>query len=321
MTDMNTSSPSQLPTSDGVISGRPVLDLTHLSSPDELSGIHTIKDVAVVVASEALAPALARIQLHGVAQTLYVPDDSHVRVQTGSSTMGGAAFESEEGCGDVLVVVGSLTFVTPVTAIRLRELHVVGSILAPSGSENALAGALTTQVGSVSYFPYQEGQQVKAMTGQNSVGAEFFANTAGARGDILLVSGQLMITDRVTEVGYAQVIVSGQLVASYDSQPALAPVLVVMGQSVWYRGRDPRLFMGKERLSAAFFDLIEDPMAMVIIGSVTIEDDVSPALLKEKVSDIALIGTLRGSAAVVPVLQFLTTSKTGKIATSGENAD
>jgi hypothetical protein len=58
----------------------------------------------------------------------------------------------------------------------------------------------------------------------------------------------------------------------------------------------------------------------VLVGSFTIEDDVPPTLLREKISAITLVGKLV-APQLLPVLQLLTTQKHGTITTEQDDGD
>jgi hypothetical protein len=72
-----------------VVSGDSVLDLSHLTQPDQLAAISRIERVAVVIVPESLAAAYAAIPTAHVASTVYVPGGANVSVQTGSLVIGG----------------------------------------------------------------------------------------------------------------------------------------------------------------------------------------------------------------------------------------
>jgi hypothetical protein len=129
----------------GVVSGEAVLDFTHLTSAEELAAISRIEGVAAVLVPESLAGAYAAIPSEGVAATVYVPDGGNARVHVGPMIVGGDGLGAAE---DVLVVVGLLVITSPVTGVVPRRIIVVGSVLAPRGSEPALGPVLGGGVGS-----------------------------------------------------------------------------------------------------------------------------------------------------------------------------
>ena len=65
-----------------------------------------------------------------------------------------------------LLVTGTLILTSPVHKVAYRQVIVMGLVLAPHGSESALGAGLTRVTGSVDYYPYAEGQEVKVSTGQ-----------------------------------------------------------------------------------------------------------------------------------------------------------
>ena len=62
---------------------------------------------------------------------------------------------------------------------------------------------------------------------------------------------------------------------------------------MFYSSGKPRFFVGNERFDRGFFEVLEGPMAMVLVGEFAIERGVPADLLKEKISQILLAGELR----------------------------
>ncbi len=75
----------------GVISDVAMLDLTPLTSAEDLAGITRISDVAMVLVPESLMPAVLGIPMDDVATVVPVPDGVGVRNHTGALVMGGEA--------------------------------------------------------------------------------------------------------------------------------------------------------------------------------------------------------------------------------------
>jgi hypothetical protein len=296
----------------GEVSDVALLDLTSMTSADELAGITRISDVAMVLVPERLMAAAMRIPMDDVAMVIPVPDGVQVRIHTGALVMGGEALAGPGAENAILVVTGTLVLTSPVQQVAFRQVVVTGLVLAPHGSESALGAGLTRVTGSVDYYPYAEGQEVKVFTGQVRAGGEDLANPAGGPDDVLVVAGQLVVTGPVTKVGYRRVVVAGQMLAPQDSRPVLGPVAVVKGQLSWYTGQ-PRFFIGKERLGRSFFELVDRPLNMALVGRFEIDPDVPAELLRDKVEEITLVGKLVAPRELVGVLQLLTTEKVGKI--------
>lgn len=294
----------------GVVSGEAVLDFTHLTSAEELAAISRIEGVAAVLVPESLAGAYAAIPTEDVAATVYVPDGDNVRVHVGPLIVGGDGLGAAE---DVLVVVGLLVITSPVTGVVPRRIIVVGSVLAPRGSEPALGPVLGGGVGSVAYYRYAEGQDVKVLTGQVKLSGATLANPGGQPDDLLLAAGQVIVTGPVTGVGYAQVIVNGQLVAPAAGREVLEPRMQVHGQSAWYRSDDPRIIVEDTRLGPDFFRLLDHPVSLVVLADLSIAPGVTEAMLLEKVADIVLLSDLTAPGDLVPVLQVLAADAFGTI--------
>jgi hypothetical protein len=296
----------------GMVSHRTVLDLSHLTSAEELASITGIERVVAVIVPAPLAAAYAKIPTTRVATTVFVPADAKVRVHTGVLVVGGDGLGADD---DVLVVVGMLVITSPVTGAVPQRITVVGSVIAPKGSESALGPALTGCVGNVSYYRYAEGQDVKVLTGQVQLSGAMLANPAGQAEDVLVAAGQVVVTGPVTKVGYARVVVAGQLVAPAAGRDQLEPWLDTHGQVLWYRSERPRVLFGDTRLDADFFRLLDQPTSLVVLGDLTVAPGVSEDVLREKVSDIVLLGDVTAPAEVVPVLQMLAVDALGEIRT------
>ena len=170
------------PASDGVVlSDQPVADFSHLTAPEHLAAISRIENVALVIVPESLAAAYTAIPSSGVAATIYVPDGANVRVHTGALVVGGDGIGAAD---DVLIITGMLIITSPVTGPVPQRIHVVGSVLAPRGSEAALGPALAGGTGGVSYYTPADGQDVKVFSGQVRLSGAMLANPAGQADDI-----------------------------------------------------------------------------------------------------------------------------------------
>jgi hypothetical protein len=294
----------------GVVNGQPILDLSHLTSAGELAGISRINRVATVIVPQALAAAYATIPKFRVANTIFVPDGANVRVHTGALVVGGDGLGSAD---DVLVVVGVLIVTSPVSGPMPTQISVVGSVLAPRGSEGTLGPALSGGTGSVTYFRYVEGQEIKLFTGQVKLSGTSLANPAGSPADVLLAAGQVIVTGEVSKIGFSQVVASGQLILPARSRDILEPRVQANGQVLWYQAAEPRILLEDTEIGADYFRLLDHPISLVVLGDLTITENVPHELIREKVTDIALLGDLTAPAELVPLLQVLTTEAFGSI--------
>jgi hypothetical protein len=304
----------------GAIENVAVLDLTSLRDPEDLAAISSISNVAVVLIPESLAGRLTRIPTRNVASVVPIPDGAEVRLHTGAVVLGGEAL-ADPGAEDVvLIVTGTLALSSPVHEVRFRRVIVTGMVLAPYGSEAALGAGLSRVTGSVQYYRHVEGQRFRTLSGQTELGGGSLANPGGDPADILFLIGQTIISSPITEVGYQHVVAAGQLIVPRESEAVLAPVLTSEGQLVWYDGR-PRFFSGTDTFGRGFFELLDEPMALALLGRFTFEDDIPPTLLREKVSSITLVGELVAPKQLLPVLQLLTTQKHGTITTEQDDGE
>ncbi len=297
----------------GVLRRQPVVDFSHLRMPEELEQVRRIEHAGLVVVPESLAGAYAAITQVRVGATVYVPDGANVRVHTGTLMVGGDGLGSPD---DVLVVIGLLIITSPVTGPVPRQISVVGLVLAPRGSEAALGPALAGGVGGVSYYRYVPGQDVTVLTGQSKVSGASLANPSGQPDDLLIAAGQLVITGRISAVGYRQVLVAGQLIAPAAGREMLEPRLQVQGQVLWSRSDDPRVILEDIEVGPDFFRLLEHPTSLVLLGDLTIAPGVTEDMVLAKITDIALAGDVTAPAELVAVLQVLATDALGEIRAS-----
>ncbi len=304
------------PAAEGVVlRDQPVLDLSHLTSPDQMAGISRIEDVAVVVVPQSLAGAYAAISVSDVAGTIFVPDGANVRLHSGAMVAGGDGLGAAD---DVLVVIGMLVITSPVTGPVPQRIYVVGSVIAPRGSEALLGPALAGGSGSVSYYPHRTDQDVdvKVLSGQVRLSGAMLANPAGQASDILIAAGQVAVTGEVSTLGYRLVVVAGQLAAPAASRDAIEPFVQVQGQAGWYQGGSPRVFYDSTTLGPDFFRLLDEPASLVVFGNLTIADGVTEDMVREKVTGAVLFGNAIAPPGVVAVLQVLATDTFGKIRAS-----
>ena len=296
-----------------VVKDEAVLDLSHLTEPGQLDAISRIEDVAVVIVPQPLAAAYAAIPRTDVASTLYVPTGANVRMQTGSLVVGGDGLGDEN---DVLLVIGLLLITSPVTGPLPKQIYVVGSVLAPRGSEQALGQALAGGTGSVSYYPYAEDQHVKVLSGQVRLSPAVLANAAGRPDDILVVAGEVVVTGEITTVGYRTALIAGQLAAPAASRDVLEAAIEVQGQSTWYEGANPRVFNGSTQLGPDFLRLLDPPAALIVLGDLTVEEGVTEAALLEKLAGLTVFGDVIAPAGLIGAVQVLATDVFGAIKAS-----
>ena len=190
----------------------------------------------------------------------------------------------------------------------------VGVIIAPEALSGTLLKIPQKNVGLTVTIPTTSGK-IKRLTGQLAMDGEAFANRTGSPDDILVVAGQVIITSGIETVGFKEVIVSGQVIAPKKTEQTLmGAVSRFNGQMVYYNGETPRLFVGDDTFSKAFFDYFDDRFSMVLVGDFVFDSDVDTATLKQKVEEVVLIGNLKAPKQLVPLLQHLAVVKLGSIA-------
>ena len=298
----------------GVIEHVAVLDLTTMKSAEELSRIMSISHVANVIVPESLAGALAAIPMTNVANVVPVPDGARVNAHVGTLTMDGAALSTPGDAPTVLLLTGALVITSPVERVGLHSILTVGAVVAPEGSQAALTPALRRTVGGVVYYPWVAGQDVRVFQGDTRVKGDILANPGGSDDDVAVVAGAMVVTSPVQAVGFRRIVVVGALLAPEDSQLVLAPALTVVGAAIWYTA-PPRIFNGEERFSAGFFELLDEPVTLVLNGEFQFDPDIPIDLVKAKVAAIVLNGKIEAPPSLVPLLQVLAVQKNGTIST------
>lgn len=298
----------------GAVENVALLDLTTMRSTEDLARIRSIRNVANVVVPESLAAALTGIPMTNVANIVPVPDGARVNAHVGAMTLDGAALAATGDRPTVLLLTGALVVTSPVERVGLHSILTVGAVVAPEGSQAALTPVLRRTVGQVTYYPWVEGQQVRVFQGDTRVKGEILANPGGGPDDIAIVAGTMVVTTPVTTLGFRQVVVVGALLAPEESELVLGPALTLVGAAVWYTA-PPRIFSGQDRFGTGFFELLDEPVTLVLNGAFEIEPDVPVALVKERVAAIVLNGKLDAGRAMVPLVQVLATSKQGVIGT------
>jgi len=288
-----------------------LLDLTGAQAGAALEGVTRISHVSAILVPEALLSKLSQIELDHVATTVPVPDGVRPRVMAGQVVLGGDALA--EKTEDMLVVGGQLIITSPVKQVGFKGgLVVMGQVIAPAGSEAALGAGMTRLSGQSVYYPYIEGGTTRLLTSASITG-EALANINGQPADVLLATGQLVITSPIHNLGYQQITSISHLVVPASTEPdMLSRMTSVTGQVATYTA-PPRVFDGSDHFSAGFFELFEQPITLVLDGKYSFDEDVTPDLLRRSVGAIVLDGKIRAPRRLIPVLQMLCIARDGKI--------
>ena len=183
---------------------------------------------------------------------------------------------------------------------KIGSIRNVATIIVPESLSAALLGIPMENVATNIVLP--DGANVKMHTGHMKMTGEALENANGNPDDVLIVTGQLFITTPVKKVGYKQFMVTGQAVAPRGSEDALGAGVTRMTGHIAYYSGTPRIITGDESYGRAFFELLDEPVTLIIAGSLTIEPDVTPEVLKSKVKEIVLAGNLKGPRALLPLL-------------------
>ncbi len=195
-----------------------------------------------------------------------------------------------------------------VTGLRLEN---IGAVLVPEELPDLLATVSSQNIGAV--IPVPKGFRVETRVGNVELSGEALA--AGEATTVLQLVGNVTVTSPVTQVGYRGLILVGVVMLPKSAMTAMAgKVITQVGQVVYYEGENPRVFMDDVRLTKAFFDLIEEPIALLLIGDPTFGADVTPELLRAKVRSMAVIGDVTlENADLLALIQFLAKPLVGSV--------
>jgi hypothetical protein len=291
-----------------------LLDLTGAEAGAALEGVTRIVDVAAILVPESLLPKLSSIALEHVAATIPIPDGQRARVYAGQVTMAGEALAaSEDGSTDTLVITGQLILTSPVTDVG-RDVIVLGQVVAPAGSEVGLGKALRRLSGQAMYYPYTAGARVFAIDGGQMPG-EALANLGGQPDDLPLITSSLVLTSKPENVGYATVVVLGNVLVPRGGEAALYGRVLPQGGRIIAYDAPVRVFDGVYSLGAVFSEMLQEPITLVIDGKCTIEDDVTPELVRDKIRAFVFDGHLTAPRKVLGALQAVALSLDGKLGT------
>jgi len=291
-----------------------LLDLTGANSADVLDNVTRISHVATILVPESLLGKLMSIPMDSVAATVPIPDGKRVKVMSGQIVLSGEAFSAPDtDANEVLVVAGQMVITSPVQQGVQQEVVAVGQVIAPQGSETGLGAALRRMSGQVVYYPYTPGANVKVLTGHTRMSGADLANANGHSSDVLVTVGSLLVTSAGESFGYGHLVAVGPVIAPRETEAMLSGRVTSLGPGVVYYSATPRFFDGKETFYGGFFELLEEPITLVLDGKFTFADDVTPVQLKEKVREIVFDGKLIAPRALVPMLQLLATQRDGRI--------
>lgn len=195
----------------------------------------------------------------------------------------------------------------------MGHIKMVGTALVPEAFFASFTTLPIGTVGDLVVVPTPVGGKIKVRKGQIQMSGEALANGTGNPADLLVVNGRLLITSPAEAVGYQQVIVVGQLLAPASSRSLLEDKLSCLIGEVLYYPEPFCLFTAPTRFDRAFFDLLEEPIHLVLIGNVFLASEVTADLLRAKVSGMTLVGKLTAPKSLVPLLHLLATTNVGSI--------
>lgn len=192
---------------------------------------------------------------------------------------------------------------------NIHKIYDVGLVLVPEHLAGCLGGLSISDVGAIVPVPIDG--KVNCMTGQVRISADMLAS--GDPDTILVIAGQAFITGDLQSVGFKEIRIVGQMFAPRSCETAITAKMTQLTGQNFFLPSNAKIFQGDESIGKDYLELLDGQVSFVVMGSLTVEPDVTRELLKEKVTEIVLMGNLNGPADLVPLLQVLTTEKMGTI--------
>lgn len=200
---------------------------------------------------------------------------------------------------------------------NITSLHNIGFLRVPENLYDFIMSLPMHNIGFVDRVPSGDKMEI---AGQSRVSGDFLAS--GDPNTMLVVTGQLFVSPPLESIGFKELLVTGQLFLPRGSERVLTGKLKrLTGQVLYYRADAgaPRVFSDGEEIGREFLELLPEPAPFIIMGKVTLEDDISVELLRRKVVEITLAGRLHAPRHLLSVLQILAVDKVGSILAKREN--
>lgn len=194
---------------------------------------------------------------------------------------------------------------------HVSSIHNIGVLRVPEHLYEFVCSLPMHNVGFIERVPSGDKMEI---SGQSRVSGDFLA--AGEPDSILLVTGQLFVTPPLESIGFREVRVTGQMFLPRGSERVLTGKLRrLTGQILYYRSDAgaPRIFSDGEEIGREFLELLPEPAPFIIMGNVSLDDDISVDLLRSKVVEITLAGKLQAPRHLLSMLQILAVDKVGTI--------
>lgn len=193
----------------------------------------------------------------------------------------------------------------------IESIHNIGVLRVPEHLYEVVSRLPMHNVGFIERVP--SGEKIE-ISGQSRVSGDFLAG--GDPETLLLVTGQLFVTPPLESIGFKELRVTGQMFLPRGSEKVLTGKLRrLTGQILYYRADagQPRVFGDGEEIGREFLELLPEPAPFIIMGNVTLDDDISVDLLRSKVAEITLAGKLHAPRHLLSMLQILAVDKVGTI--------
>lgn len=170
-------------------------------------------------------------------------------------------------------------------------------------------------------IPVPDGVRVELAKSSMHVSGEELAS--GDENAILIIGGSLYVTSPVEKVGYREIRASGKVYIPQGSEAVVRAKLGhVSGPTLGYRyPSGAKIAAPDEMIGRAFLEALPGPTPLIVFGTVRIQDDVTAELLRDKISEIVLVGTASATRELTPVIQALVTQKFGEIETATVGRD
>lgn len=208
-------------------------------------------------------------------------------------------------------------FTKPEDFEGITRIYNTGAVLVPETLAAAAAKVPMKNVGQVIRVP--TGRRVVVRAGMDEMSGKALENGSVDSGDVMLLIGQTVVTSVPAHVGF-ELIVAGTLIAPHEAQDVIsAAITQLSGQVLFYRGKSFRVFNRPTTLDREYFELLPEPVSLVIDSPVDIEQDVTKEIFREKVSDIVLTEWLIVPKHLKSLAQALATTNAGLVDTDDDD--
>lgn len=205
-----------------------MLDLSTAQDAGALAHIRRIENVGVVLIPENLTAQFGAISQSNVGLVLPVPTGKQVKTLSGQLSFPGDAFAEGDPEHPVLLLVGQIVFTSRITTLGYTQVIVAGQLIAPEGSESAVARYVTRLIGQAVYYPGTAKPRI--LRGQETLDEAYFQ--ALAEPQVLILLGSYKFAANVTVETLRQKVAGLIVLGELQTAPGLVSAVRAMASDV-----------------------------------------------------------------------------------------